>query len=166
MSRLNKKPSVTVLVCTFNEENNLPYVLPNIPKWVDEVLLIDGHSTDETVSVARKLLPNIRIEYQTDTGKDIALKYGISLATGDIVITLDADGNTDPKEISNFIEPLLNGYDFVKGSRFLKTKPLHMPKHRRFGNWILCTEVNLLFDVKFTDVCSGYNSFWKKAWRK
>jgi glycosyltransferase involved in cell wall biosynthesis len=166
MSQLNKKPSVTVLVCTFNEEKNLPYVLPNIPGWVEEVLLIDGHSTDNTVSVARKLLPNIRIEYQPNTGKDDAMKYGISLATGEIVVTLDADGNTDPKEIPNFIEPLLNGYDFVKGSRFLKIKPLHMPKHRRFGNWVLCAEVNILFGAKFTDVCSGYNSFWKKAWEK
>jgi glycosyltransferase involved in cell wall biosynthesis len=166
MSQLKQKPSVTVLVCTFNEENNLPYVLPLIPKWVDEVLLIDGHSTDNTISVARKLIPDIRIQVQPNKGKDDALQYGVSLATGEIVITLDADGNSDPKDIPSFIEPLSNGYDFVKGSRFLKTKPLHMSSYRRFGNWVLCMEVNLLYGAKFTDVCSGSNSFWKKAWEK
>jgi glycosyltransferase involved in cell wall biosynthesis len=166
MDQRNNKPTITVLVCTFNEEENLPHVLPKIPQWVDEILLIDGHSTDHTVSVARELLPNIRIELQPNKGKDDALQYGISLARGDIVVTIDGDGNTNPADISDFIEPLLHGYDFVKGSRFLKTKPAHMPRHRRFGNWILCTEINILFGARFTDVCSGYNSFWKKAWEK
>jgi len=166
MIKLTIKPKVTVLVCTFNEEKNLPYVLPKIPKWVDEILLVDGHSSDKTIAVARELIPNIRIEIQPNKGKDDAIQYGVSLASGDIVVTLDADGNTDPEEIPNFIGPLLKGYDFVKGSRFLKTKPLHMPRHRLFGNWVLCTELNLLFGTKFTDVCSGYNSFWKKAWEK
>jgi len=166
MIKLTIKPKVTVLVCTFNEEKNLPYVLPKIPKWVDEILLVDGHSSDKTVAVARELIPNIHIEIQPNKGKDDALQYGVSLASGDIVVTLDADGNTDPEEIPNFIGPLLKGYDFVKGSRFLKTKPLHMPRHRIFGNWVLCTELNLLFGTKFTDVCCGYNSFWKKAWEK
>ena len=164
--RDNPKPKVTVLICAFNEEQNLPHVLPKIPKWVDEILLIDGHSTDKTVAVARELLPNIRIEYQPSIGKDDALEYGVSLAIGDIIVTLDADGNTNPEEIPNFIEPLLKGYDFAKGSRFLKIKPLQMPFHRHFGNWVLCTEVKLLFGAKFTDVCSGYNSFWKHAWGK
>jgi glycosyltransferase involved in cell wall biosynthesis len=160
------RPKITVLVCTFNEEKNLPYVLPLIPEWTDEVLLIDGHSEDKTVAVARELLPDIRVEYQPNKGKDDALQYGVSLASGDIVITLDADGNTNPQEIPSFIEPLLKGYDFVKGSRFLRVKPLKMPRHRRFGNWVLHTEVNILFGARFTDVCSGYNAFWKKAWAK
>jgi glycosyltransferase involved in cell wall biosynthesis len=164
--KLSPKSKITVLVCTFNEEKNLPHVLPKIPKWVDEILLIDGHSEDKTTTIARELLPNIRIEYQPNKGKDDALKYGVSLARGDIVVTLDADGNTNPEEIPIFIETLLKGYDFVKGSRFLETKPLQMPGHRRFGNWVLCTELNLLFGARFTDVCSGYNSFWKKSWEK
>jgi len=157
---------VTVLICAFNEADNLPYVLPKIPEGIYEVLLIDGHSTDNTIKVARSLIPSIRIESQPKKGKDDALEYGVLLAKGDIVITLDADGNTNPEEIPNFIEPLKQGHDFVKGSRFLHTKPLHMPRHRIFGNWVLYTEVNLLFGTRFTDVCSGYNAFWKKAWEK
>ena len=162
----NDRPKVTVLVCALNEEENLPHVLPKIPSWVYEVILVDGHSTDNTVDLARKLCPSIRILYEPRKGKDNALKFGIENAEGDIIVTIDADGNTDPSEIPQFVAPLMNGYDFVKGSRFLKTRPAKMPWYRRFGNWILCTEVNVLFGLKFTDVCSGYSAFWKDEWAK
>lgn len=48
-------PTVTVVICTLNEAQNLPHVLPKIPQWVDEILLVDGHSTDDTVAVAKNL---------------------------------------------------------------------------------------------------------------
>lgn len=159
-------PKITVLIFTLNEEENLPHVLPKIPEWVDEVLLVDGHSTDKTIEVARKLCPGVRILNQPDKGKDKALKYGFEQAQGDIIITLDADGTTDPGEMQRFIEPLLNGYDFAKGSRFLKIQPVKMPWYRRLGNWILITEANLFFGTSYTDLCSGYNGFWKKSWQR
>ena len=161
-------PRISVIICTLNEEMNLPHVLPKIPQWVDEVLLVDGYSTDNTTTVARKLRPDIRIEYQPHRrgGKSDALKYGSQIATGDVIVDIDADGSTNPEEIPNFIEPLLNGYDFVKGSRFLNTSPSIMAWHRRFGNWVLHAETNLLFGTHYTDVCSGYNAYWKKAWAK
>jgi glycosyltransferase involved in cell wall biosynthesis len=164
METTSQKPKITVLICALNEEDNLPYVLPKIPNWINEVLLIDGHSSDKTVETAQRLRPDIRIMYQPDKGKDNALKYGITQASGDIIITIDADGNTNPEEIPKFIGALLEGYDFVKGSRFLKARPSKMPWYRRFGNWVLFTEINLLFGTRYTDVCSGYNAFWKKAW--
>ena len=108
-------PKITALICTLNEEDNLQYVLPKIPACIDEVLLVDGHSSDRTVDVARELRPDIRIMYQPDTGKDNALKYGFEQASGDIIVTIDADGTTDPEEIPAFIVPLMDGYDFVKG---------------------------------------------------
>lgn len=121
------KPTVTALICTLNEEQNLPYTLPKIPDWVDEVLLVDGHSTDSTVEVARRLRAGVRVIYQQGKGKGDALKCGVEHARGDIIVTLDADGTTDPEEIPKFIEPLLNGYDFAKGSRFLGIRPIRMP---------------------------------------
>jgi glycosyltransferase involved in cell wall biosynthesis len=99
MKKLENNHKTTVLICTLNEEKNLPHVLPRIPQWVDEVLLIDGHSTDQTVEVAKKLRQDIRVLYQPGKGKGDALKYGIQHASGDIIITLDADGATDPCEI-------------------------------------------------------------------
>ena len=158
-------PRISAIICTLNEEKNLPYVFPKIPRWVDEILLVDGHSTDRTVEVAKGIRPEIKVLYQPGKGKGDAIKYGIQQATGDIIVTLDADGATDPKQMPKFIEPLLDGYDFAKGSRFLKSNP-NMPLHRRFGNWVLTAAANLLFGTKYTDICSGYNAFWKEAINK
>ena len=155
------RPKITALICTLNEAECLPHVLPKIPEWVDEVLLVDGHSSDNTVEVAKRLHPNIRIIYQPRKGKGDALKYGFKHAKGDIIITLDADGATDPEEIPKFIKPLLNGYDFAKGSRFTPGFPQNKPWHRIVGNWIITITFNALFFRRYTDLCSGYNAFWK-----
>jgi glycosyltransferase involved in cell wall biosynthesis len=81
---------------------------------VDEILLVDAHSSDATVEIAKKLCPGIRVLYQTGKGKGDALKLGISKAKGDIIVTIDADGETPPEYISQFIQPLLEGNDFAK----------------------------------------------------
>ncbi len=164
---LNTRPSITVLLCTLNEEKNLPYVLPRIPDYVDEVLIVDGHSKDNTVPLAKKLYPNVRILYQPGRGKGDALRHGIKNARGDIIVMLDADGSMAPEEIPRFVEPLLNGYDFVKGSRFLPGGgTADMPTHRKFGNWVFTTLTNLFHRCRYTDLCYGYNAFWKKAFEK
>lgn len=151
----------TVLICTLNEAENLPYVLPKIPDWVNEVILVDGHSTDRTVEVAQELRPDIKILYQPGKGKGDALRYGIKHASGDIIVTLDADGATPPEEMPKFVDPLLDGYDFVKGSRFALGLPEGKPRHRVLGNWIITITFDLLFFKGYTDLCSGYNAFWK-----
>jgi glycosyltransferase involved in cell wall biosynthesis len=156
-------PRISVIICALNEEQNLSHVLPKVPDWVDELILVDGHSTDRTVEVAKNLRPDIRVLFQLGRGKGDALKHGIKQATGDIIVTIDADGETNPEDIPRFIEPLLNGYDFAKGSRLLWGRPLKMPWHRWFGNRILDITCNFLHDTKYTDVCSGYNAFLKSA---
>ena len=157
------RPRITALICALNEEENLQHVLPRIPDWVDEVILVDGHSSDNTVEVAKKLRPDIRILCQRDKGKGNALRYGFQEARGDIIVTLDADGQTDPEDIPRFIEPLLNGYDFAKGSRLVHGRPPRMPFHRWIGNRVLTISSNLLHGTRYTDICSGYNAFWKSA---
>lgn len=162
-SGVGNYPRITVLICTFNEEANLPHVLTRIPPFVDEVLLVDAHSTDDTVEIANKLRPDIRVIYQPGSGKDDALVFGFRQARGDIIVTLDADGSTRPEEIPNFIKPLVNGYDFAKGSRFLHSSPLNMPVHRRFVNLAMAILANVLHGTRFTDLCSGYNAFWRTS---
>jgi glycosyltransferase involved in cell wall biosynthesis len=130
---------------------------------VDEVILVDGHSTDNTVEVAKKLRPNIKVLFQPGKGKGDAIKYGVQQASGDIIVTLDADGETDPEDIPKFIEPLLNGYDFAKGSRLAYGRPPNMPWHRWFGNKVLAITSNIVHGTRYTDICSGYNAFWKSA---
>lgn len=163
MNRPPNCPPVTVLICALNEEQNLPHVLPRVPAWVDEILLIDGNSTDRTVEVAKQLRPDIKVLLQPDKGKGNALRYGIQQARGDIIVTLDADGETNPEDIPRFIEPLLDGYDFAKGSRFIDGRPPNMPWYRWFGNRVLTATSNLLHGTKYTDICSGYNAYWRSA---
>jgi len=152
---------VTVLICAFNEVENLQHVLPLIPDFVDEVLMIDGHSTDETVAVARRLRPGIRILQQPGTGKGQALRYGVEQARGDIVVTIDADGETNPVELPRFVDALLAGADWIKGSRFQNGWGCK-PPHRVFGNWVIAKTCNFLYGTHFTDVCCGYNAFWRR----
>ena len=155
-------PTITALFCSLNEAPNLSRVLPKIPSQVDEVLLVDGHSTDGTVELAKRLRPDIRVLYQQGRGKCDALRYGVEQATGEIIVTLDADGETDPEDMPRFIEPLLAGYDFVKGSRFA-TGWKHKPPHRLLGNFVIANTCNILYGTRFTDLCSGYNAFWKSV---
>jgi glycosyltransferase involved in cell wall biosynthesis len=159
-------PKISVVICTLNEAKNLPYVLPYIPEWVDEVVLVDGHSTDGTVEVAKKLRPDVKVFYQAEKGKGEALRYGIKSSTGDIIVTLDADGETDPRDMHRFIEALLRGCEFAKGSRLRLSLPAGKPTHRIIGNLIIAVVFNMLYLTRFTDLCSGYNAFWKKSFER
>src|SRR5258708_5010549 len=82
---------VSVVIPALNEVDNLAHVLPRIPLWVDEILLVDGNSTDGTPEVAKQLRPTVRVIYQEGRGKGDALRAGFAQATGDIVVMLDAD---------------------------------------------------------------------------
>ncbi len=155
-------PSISVVIPARNEASNLPYVLPHIPSIVSEVILVDGHSTDGTVAVAQQLLPTIRIIKQTGNGKGDAVRAGVAACTGDIIVMLDADGSADPREIPRFVEVLTAGNDFAKGSRFAKGGgSLDITFLRCVGNYGLSTLVNVLFRTNFSDLCYGYNAFWR-----
>jgi len=154
---------VSVVIPALNEEDNLPHVLPLIPKWVYEVILVDGHSTDRTIEVARELLPDIHVVMQDGAGKGSALRTGFAAASGQIIVMLDADGSTNPAEIPVFVGALMAGADFVKGSRFLQGGgTADMPFHRRAGNSAFVGLSRLLFGGHYTDLCYGYNAMW--AW--
>src|SRR2546421_6024075 len=119
---VNEKQSmhrISVVIPALNEAENLQYVLPYIPSFVGEIILVDGHSTDDTIEIAQQLLPTIQIIQQTGRGKGNALREGFAASTGDIIVMLDADGSTHPGEIPRFVNALLTGNDFVKGSRFI-----------------------------------------------
>ena len=155
---------VSVVIPALNEERNLPYVLERIPPDIDEVILVDGGSTDRTVEVARQLMPSVRVIDQTRPGKGNALACGFAECTGDIIVMMDADGSTDPAEIPRFIEALLDGADFAKGSRFRPGGGSQdITRFRKLGNYFLNLTVNMLFGTRFTDLCYGYNAFWRTA---
>lgn len=155
-------PHISVVIPALNEAQNLQYVLPYIPLIISEVILVDGYSTDETVEVAQRLLPTIRIVEQTGKGKGNALREGFAACTGEIIVMLDADGSANPGGISHFVEALLAGNDFAKGSRFIKGGCSDdITPVRRLGNQLLSKLTNVLFRTHFSDLCYGYNAFWK-----
>ncbi len=157
------RPSVSVIIPTLNEAKNLPLILPYIPmNWVDEIVLVDGRSTDNTVEVAKQLLPSIKVILEKEKGKGAAMNAGYQGSTGDILIVLDADGSNDPREIPRYVTALLEGADFVKGSRFAPGGgTTDMPRYRMIGNGGLMLTANLLFGTQFTDLCYGYHAFWR-----
>jgi glycosyltransferase involved in cell wall biosynthesis len=156
-------PRVSVVVPTLNEARNLPYVFSRIPTDVHEVIVVDGHSVDDTIAVARRLRPDVRVVQQTRRGKGNALACGFEAATGDVIAMVDADGSTDPGEIPKFVEALLSGADFAKGTRFAAGGgSTDITRLRKFGNRLLAEVVNLCHGTHYSDLCYGFNVFWQK----
>src|SRR2546421_212541 len=138
MEENRRYPAISLVIPAHNEAENLQHVLPYIPTIVNEVILVDGHSTDDTIAVAQQLLLTIKIIGQIGKGKGDALRSGFAACTGAIVVMLDADGSTDPSEIPRFIEELLRGNDFAKGSRFIQGGGSDdITRLRRVGNFWL-----------------------------
>src|SRR5664280_3442397 len=106
-------PRVSVVIPALNEAQNLPHVLNRLPDDLLEVILVDGGSVDDTINVARRLLPGVRILRQTRRGKGNALMCGFAACRGNIVVMLDADGSADPGEIPAFVRTLLGGAHFA-----------------------------------------------------
>lgn len=154
-------PTVSVVIPTLNEAGNLPYVLNTLPSWVDEVIIVDGRSADDTLRVAKVLWPAARIVHETAPGKGAALRSGLAAAKCDILVSIDADGSMDGAEIGAFRDALVAGADYVKGSRF---RPgggsADITKFRRFGDWGISTLIRILFGARYTDVTYGYFALW------
>jgi glycosyltransferase involved in cell wall biosynthesis len=154
---------VSVVIPTLNEARNLPHVFAALPGGIHEVIVVDGHSVDDTLAVARRLRPDVRIVMQTRRGKGNALACGFAAATGDIIAMIDADGSTDPNEIPRFVRALLDGADFAKGSRFVRgAGSTDITRLRWLGNRALSAAVNLAYGTRYSDLCYGYNAFWRR----
>jgi glycosyltransferase involved in cell wall biosynthesis len=157
---LSAPPRISVVIPARNEARNLEIILPELPA-VHEVILVDGHSSDDTVATARRVMPGIRVLQQTRRGKGNALVCGFRAATGDVIVMFDADGSADPKEIPAFVAELLAGADFAKGSRFRPGGGSHdITRYRSLGNRGLNLLTNRLLGTQYTDLCYGYNAFW------
>jgi glycosyltransferase involved in cell wall biosynthesis len=154
------RPRVSIVIPTLNEARNLPHIFQMLPQDA-EVVVVDGRSTDGTENVAKALRPDVVVVHQTRRGKGNALASGFAAATGDIIVMLDADGSADPAEIADFVQVLVDGADYAKGSRFIDGGgSSDITRLRAKGNLGLSTLTNILLRHRFTDLCYGYNAFW------
>jgi hypothetical protein len=145
---------VSVVIAARNEPRHLPRVLAGLPP-VHEVIVV----ADRTLAGYG---PDVRLVRPTRGGPGNALACGFAASTGDVVVTLAADGSADPGEVPRFVQALRAGAEVVHGSRY---RPgggdLAGGRLDRFLNAILCRLVNLLFGARFTDVGSGYHAYWR-----
>lgn len=155
--------TVSLVIPVRNEARNIAWVLEQIANDVDEIILVDGNSTDATLITACRYRPDIRVVAQEGVGKGSALRTGFLAATGDIVVMMDADGSMAPQEIRHYLHFLANGYDFVKGSRFIGGGgSLDITPFRRLGNRFLLAVFNSLYDADLTDLCYGFCAFHRR----
>jgi len=152
------------VIPALNEALNLRHVLANMPDSVFEVILVPGHSTDDTEQVGQLMRGDLRLIDQNASGKGNALACGFAAAQGDIIVTLDADGSANPQEIPAFVGALLAGADFAKGTRFTQGGGSHdISLLRQFGNRALTVLANVMYRTHYSDLCYGYNAFWRRC---
>jgi len=108
------EPQISIVIAAKNEARNLERILPRL-SWADEIVIVDGHSVDGTVEVARRLAPHAKIVRQTRRGRGNALACGLDAASGDIIVTFDADGNADLATAALLLAELVDGADFARG---------------------------------------------------
>jgi len=156
-------PTVSVVIPAMNEARNLPWLAVRMPAGVAEIILVDGRSVDDTIATARSLWPDVRVVRQNRRGKGNALACGFAVATGEVIVMIDADGSMDPGEIPYFVAALVAGADYAKGSRF---KPgggsSDITRFRAAGNHVLNGLTALVHRTSYTDLCYGFNAFWRR----
>lgn len=144
---------VKVIIPALNEAESIGKVLAAIPKWVDETIVVDNGSTDETNQVAQMNGAHIVTEAQRGYGQ-ACLKGLAVLGHCDIVVFLDADFSDYPKEMGLLVEPIANGQaEMVIGSRMKTAKAAEvLTPVQRFGNTLACKLIRLFWGGNFSDL--------------
>lgn len=158
-----KKPTTTLLLPTLNEIEAIQVIMPQIKKeWVDEIIIIDGGSTDGTIEWFRER--GYTVHSQSKRGFGEGMREGMRIAKGDIVIEFTPDGNSVAEAIPMLINKVNEGYDLVVASRYKDgAKSLDDDWLTGFGNWMFTTIVNIMFLCRLTDVLVGYRAYKKET---
>ena len=150
---------VTLIILTMNEIEGMKVIMPMIKrKWVDQIIILDGGSTDGTIEWARE--NNYFIYVQKRPGIRQAYKEVLPYIEGDVIITFSPDGNSIPELLPDLIEKIKEDYDMVIVSRYLDSaKSEDDDLITGFGNWLFTKTVNLLHSGHYTDVMVIYRAF-------
>ncbi len=150
---------MTLAILALNEIDGIQVVVPQINRdWVDEIIVVDGGSTDGTIEWCES--HNLRVLRQRRRGYGAGMREVIEIASGDVVIEFMADGNCDPAAIPRLIEKISEGYDLVIGSRYTDGAQSYDDTWiTRLGNWCFTRLINILFGGSFTDAMMGYRAY-------
>ena len=161
---------ISIVIPTLNEERNLPLVLKEAKSYMKrlkkkyEIIVVDGYSKDSTVKIAKRFGAKVIFDR---IGKGSALRKGMRIAKGKIIITMDADCSHQSSELGLLIEGIKAGYDICMGSRFIQGGGTEdMPWYRKLGNKFFVFLVNSIWGMHYSDLCYGYRSFRKSCIKK
>src|SRR6185503_14283107 len=136
--------SIALIIPCYNEALGLPHVLEIVPDCVDEVIVVDNNSSDDTALIAKQM--GATVVFEKRQGYGAAYKAGFANVKADIVVTLDGDGTYPIAEIPSLVQQLIAGnLDFVSACRFPLQNPENMDKVSRIGNWGLTFAARILF---------------------
>jgi glycosyltransferase involved in cell wall biosynthesis len=155
--------SVTLIAPTINEIEAVSVVLPQINReWIDEIIVVDGGSTDGTVEFCRA--QGCTVYRQRQKGYGAALREAIAISKGDLIIEFQPDGNTEPSVVPKMIEKINEGYDLVIGSRYQPGAVSYDDDIiTKIGNRVFTMLVNLAFRGHYTDTLIGTRIFRRDA---
>jgi dolichol-phosphate hexosyltransferase len=157
--------TITLIIPCYNESLGLPHVLQLVPRCVDEVLVVDNNSTDDTVAIAKGF--GARVVTAPKQGYGAAYKVGFASCDADIVVTLDGDGTYPVTEIDRLVGHLLEQQlDFISACRFPLQNPENMDRVSQIGNWGLTLAAKILFGYGLKDSQSGMWIFRRSALSK
>jgi len=150
---------VTLVVLALNEIEGMKAMMPRVAKeWCDQVIIVDGGSTDGTVEWARA--QGYFVHEQQQRGIRYAYFEILDRIAGDVVITFSPDGNSIPELIPALAEKMAEGYDMVIASRYLPpAKSEDDDLVTKFGNWLFTHTVNLLHGGHYTDAMVIFRAF-------
>lgn len=153
---------VTLIVPTLNEIDGMREIMPKIQRnWVDEIIIIDGGSTDGTYEYAIQHPKYITIK-QKKKGLVNAYKEALQVAKGEYIVFFSPDGNSLPELIPSLIKRIKDGYDMVIVSRYLEgAKSDDDDMLTGFGNWMFTKLINIFFHAKYTDSLVIFRAFKK-----
>jgi glycosyltransferase involved in cell wall biosynthesis len=156
--------SVSLIIPAMNESATLTSIIDSIPTYVDEIIVIDGRSKDNTYEIASNHPRVNKVLRQRSRGKGAALSLGFAMATCDLVAIIDADGSMDPAELKDFLN-MFPQAEIVKGSRSKKMggTSADLTIFRDLGNRVLTKLCNFWFKENWTDLAYGYAVVDRKA---